>query len=60
MRNDLVTTRNRSSVARSFGRFERGSALVIAMMLLFILSLLAVTGMSMSTAEVVMAGNEHV
>ncbi len=40
-------------------RHRQGSALVIAMMLLFILSLLAVTGMSMSTAEVVMAGNEQ-
>jgi Tfp pilus assembly protein PilX len=40
-------------------RPERGSALVIAMILLFILSLLAVAGMSMSTAEVVMAGNEQ-
>jgi Tfp pilus assembly protein PilX len=40
-------------------RLTRGSALVIAMMLLFILSLLAVAGMSMSTAEVVMAGNEQ-
>src|SRR5262245_23562037 len=37
----------------------RGSALVIAMMLLFVLSLLAVAGMGMSTAEIVMAGNEQ-
>lgn len=37
----------------------RGSALVIAMILLFILSLLAVAGMSLSTAEIVMAGNEQ-
>jgi type II secretory pathway component PulK len=37
----------------------RGSALVIAMILLFILSLLAVAGMSMSTAELAMAGNEQ-
>jgi Tfp pilus assembly protein PilX len=37
----------------------RGSALVIAMLLLFILSLLAVAGMSLSTAEIVMAGNEQ-
>jgi Tfp pilus assembly protein PilX len=41
------------------GKPVRGSALVIAMMLLFILSLLAVTGMSLSTAEVAMAGNEQ-
>lgn len=40
-------------------RSVRGSALVIAMILLFILSLLAVAGMSMSTAEMVMAGNEQ-
>lgn len=38
---------------------QRGVALVIAMILLFILTLLAVTGMSMSTAELVMAGNEQ-
>jgi Tfp pilus assembly protein PilX len=37
----------------------RGSALIIAMILLFILSLLAVAGMSLSTAEMVMAGNEQ-
>jgi Tfp pilus assembly protein PilX len=40
-------------------RLARGSALVIALMLLFILSLLAVAGMSLSTAELVMAGNEQ-
>jgi Tfp pilus assembly protein PilX len=59
MRNALTTERNCGSGARSSERFARGSALVIAMMLLFILSLLAVTSMSMSTAEVVMAGNEQ-
>jgi Tfp pilus assembly protein PilX len=40
-------------------RAVRGSALGIAMILLFILSLLAVAGMSLSTAEMVMAGNEQ-
>lgn len=40
-------------------RSMRGSALIIAMILLFILSLLAVAGMSMSTAEIVMASNEQ-
>jgi type II secretory pathway component PulK len=38
---------------------ERGAALVVAMILLFILTLLAATGMSMSTAELTMAGNEQ-
>jgi len=37
----------------------RGAALVVALTLLMILTLLAVTGMSMSTAELVMAGNEQ-
>lgn len=36
----------------------RGSALVIALILLFILTLLATTSMGMSTAELIMAGNE--
>jgi len=40
-------------------QLAQGSALVIALTLLFILSLLAVAGMSMSTAEMVMAGNEQ-
>lgn len=40
-------------------RTSRGSALAIAMILLAILSLLAVAGMSMSTAEMAMAGNEQ-
>ena len=40
-------------------RRARGSALAIAMLLLFILTLLAVAGMSLSTAEMVMAGNEQ-
>ena len=38
---------------------QRGSALAIAMLLLFIVTLLAVAGMSLSTAELVMAGNEQ-
>lgn len=46
-------------MCRDSSRLTRGSVLVIAMMLLFILSLLAVAGMSMSTAEIVMAGNEQ-
>lgn len=36
----------------------RGSALVIALILLFVLTLLATTSMGMSTAELIMAGNE--
>jgi len=38
---------------------QTGVALVIAMILLLILTVLAITGMSMSTAELVMAGNEQ-
>src|SRR6185503_5745169 len=46
-------------LSHGVSRLVRGSALVIALMLLFILSLLAVAGMSLSTAEIVMAGNEQ-
>lgn len=38
---------------------HRGAALVIALVLLLIITLLASTGMSLSTTEVVMAGNEQ-
>jgi len=38
---------------------QRGAALVIALILLVILTLLAVTGMRMSVAELAMAGNEQ-
>ncbi len=38
---------------------QRGAALVIALILLVILTLLAVTGMRMSVAELTMAGNEQ-
>ena len=40
-------------------RALRGSALIIAMILLFVVSVLAVAGMSLSTAEMVMANNEQ-
>ena len=45
-----------SAFARST---QRGAALVIALILLLILTLLATTGMRMSIAELVMAGNEQ-
>jgi Tfp pilus assembly protein PilX len=38
---------------------QRGAALVVALILLVILTLLAVSGMSLATAELVMAGNEQ-
>jgi Tfp pilus assembly protein PilX len=41
------------------GRQQRGAALVIALVLLVILTLLATAGMRMSIAELVMAGNEQ-
>lgn len=40
-------------------RRHRGMALVIALILLLIVTLLATTGMAMSTTEFVMAGNEQ-
>jgi len=40
-------------------RKHRGAVLVIALVLLLIVTLLATTGMAMSTAEFVMAGNEQ-
>jgi type II secretory pathway component PulK len=40
-------------------RKQRGVVLVIALVLLLIITLLATTGMAMSTAEFVMAGNEQ-
>jgi hypothetical protein len=40
-------------------RKNRGTVLVIALVLLLIITLLATTGMAMSTAEFVMAGNEQ-
>ncbi|MEJ1966737.1 MAG: PilX N-terminal domain-containing pilus assembly protein [Gammaproteobacteria bacterium] len=39
--------------------FQRGAALVVALMLLVILTLLAVTGMRTAVAELWMAGNEQ-
>jgi Tfp pilus assembly protein PilX len=44
--------------ARARGR-SQGVALVITLILLFIVTLLATTGMMTSTAELVMAGNEQ-
>jgi Tfp pilus assembly protein PilX len=38
---------------------ERGAALVVGLILLVILTLLAIAGMSTSTTELVMAGNEQ-
>jgi hypothetical protein len=38
---------------------SRGAALVIALVLLLIVTLLATTGMMLSTAEMIMAGNEQ-
>jgi hypothetical protein len=38
---------------------HRGAVLVVALVLLLIITLLATTGMAMSTAELVMAGNEQ-
>jgi Tfp pilus assembly protein PilX len=38
---------------------QRGAALAVALILLVILTLLAVSGMSLATAELVMAGNEQ-
>jgi type IV pilus assembly protein PilX len=46
----MNTTRHRS--------IERGAALVVAMVLLVILTLLAISGMNTATTELVMAGNE--
>jgi type II secretory pathway component PulK len=43
----------------SHHRQQRGTVLVIALMLLLIITLLATTGMAMSTTEFVMAGNEQ-
>lgn len=40
-------------------RKHRGAALVIALVLLLIVTLLATTGITMSTTELVMAGNEQ-
>ena len=44
---------------RAHHRKHRGTVLVIALVLLLIITLLATTGMAMSTAEFVMAGNEQ-
>lgn len=38
---------------------QRGAALAVALILLVVLTLLAVSGMGMATAELVMAGNEQ-
>ena len=38
---------------------QRGAALVIGLLLLMVLTLLAITGMTTSTTELVMAGNEQ-
>jgi Tfp pilus assembly protein PilX len=43
----------------SSGSSQRGAALAVALILLVILTLLAVSGMSLATAELVMAGNEQ-
>jgi Tfp pilus assembly protein PilX len=43
----------------SGGNSQRGAALAVALILLVILTLLAVSGMSLATAELFMAGNEQ-
>jgi Tfp pilus assembly protein PilX len=56
-----MNARNRkSTLAHDRARAaERGAALVVGMILLLILTLLAISGMSTSTTELVMAGNEQ-
>jgi len=49
-----MTMRNRTPQRR-----EQGSALVVGMILLLVLTLLAVSGMNTASTELVMAGNEQ-
>jgi Tfp pilus assembly protein PilX len=55
-----MNTRNRiHRLQQSARAAQRGAALVVGMILLLILTLLAISGMSTSTTELVMAGNEQ-
>jgi Tfp pilus assembly protein PilX len=49
----------RSMHRGAHGLAQRGAALAVALILLVILTLLAVSGMSLATAELAMAGNEQ-
>lgn len=44
---------------RIAGQVERGSALVVALMMLVVLTVLAITGMNIASTELVMAGGEQ-
>jgi Tfp pilus assembly protein PilX len=44
---------------RAIEKHARGAALAVALILLVILTLIAVSGMSLATAELAMAGNEQ-
>ncbi len=52
-------TRSRNGSAHRPGLYQRGAALVVGMILLLILTLLAISGMTTSTTQLVMAGNEE-
>ena len=51
--------RSRSTFTLRPRAHQRGAALVVGMILLLILTLLAISGMTTSTTELVMAGNEE-
>ena len=53
----MTTSNGRFAAAHGFAA-QRGAALVIAMILLVILTLLAISGMNTATTELLMAGNE--
>ena len=52
-------TCSRSGSTPRPGSQQRGAALVVGMILLLILTLLAISGMTTSTTELIMAGNEE-
>jgi type IV pilus assembly protein PilX len=54
----MQTTIHKQSGGRP-GTSQRGAALVIGLLLLMVLTLLALTGMTTATTELVMAGNEQ-
>jgi hypothetical protein len=54
-----LRVRRSTTLLRTRAGSQRGAALAVALILLVILTLLAVSGMSLATAELAMAGNEQ-
>jgi hypothetical protein len=52
-----MTTRQRSSLHRAGPQRETGAALVVGLILLLVLTLLAISGMTTASLELLMAGN---